>query len=261
MLDGFAPQNGVALHDLELMRLVTSGLEQDIVRNTDLANVVQGGRLEQHGNVGVAQVMLEARMVLQLLGQRLDVKLGAPDVVAGVTVAGFRERGHGQNGHILDGGEFLGAPRHFLLKVVILVAQKVGRRLQGQMGLDALLQYGRADGLGDVVHRAQLEAHALVFDLGLGSEKNDPDVARLGVLLEPLADLVAVHARHHDVEQDQIWRLIRGGDAQGLFAIVGHPHNVVVAQQAADQRQVVGRVIDHQDGGFLGEIEGIHGWV
>ena len=70
-----------------------------------------------------------------------------------------------------------------------------------------------------------------------------------------VTDLVAVHARHHDVEQDQVGRVVRLVDLQRFLAAIGHFDLVVVLEQAAHQREVVGGVVDHQHGGLFNEIE------
>ena len=79
--------------------------------------------------VGSVEERGEARVVLQLLGQRLDVELGAADVVAGVVVARFGERGHGQDGDVLDRRDLARAPRDLGFQEGVLVPEEVGRRL------------------------------------------------------------------------------------------------------------------------------------
>src|SRR5262245_22054940 len=70
--------------------------------------------------------------------------------------------------------------------------------------VDALHQLSGAEGLGDVVVGAHLEAHLLIHVAPLRGEQDHRDVARLLVALERLAGLVAVELRHHDVEHDQV---------------------------------------------------------
>ena len=95
--------------------------------------------------------------------------------------------GHGQYGDILDGHHLLGPLGHLLLEKVALAAQEVGAGLEAQVGFYPCQHHRRADGLGDVVHRPQLEAQRLVFDAGLGGEKDDGDPAGGGILLQPAA--------------------------------------------------------------------------
>ncbi|MNP08320.1 hypothetical protein D3C76_1003840 [compost metagenome] len=77
----------MGLHDLELLWGEAPRLEEDMVRNADLADVVQWRRLEQQANCFVVEKMSEARMVAQLLGEDLHVVLGPSDMVAGLVVA------------------------------------------------------------------------------------------------------------------------------------------------------------------------------
>jgi hypothetical protein len=57
-----------------------------------------------------------------------------------------------------------------------------------------------------------------------------------------------VHARHDDVEQDEVGARFHLGRAQCLLAAGGDAHVVVVAQQAGDQAQRFGIVVDGEDG-------------
>ena len=249
LLDGIAPQRGVGFHDLELLHRQLARLEQDGVGDADLADVVQRRRLVQQVDHAVGEHVGEARVVAQVLGQGLHVQLGATDVVAGLVVARLGQRGHGHDGHVLDGLHLQRAQRHLALQVGALVAQEVGRGLERQVRGHARQQDGRADGLGDVVHRPQLQAQALVLHVGARGEEDHGNVARVQVRLEPAADLIAVHARHHDVEQDEVGRLLALRDLQRLLPLVGHLHVVVVAQQPAHEREVVGRVVHHEHRG------------
>ena len=61
-----------------------------------------------------------------MLGQRLDVVLCAADVVAGVRVSRLGQRGHHQDGDVLNRHDLARAPRHFGLEKYALVAQEVG---------------------------------------------------------------------------------------------------------------------------------------
>jgi len=67
-------------------------------------------------------------------------------------------------------------------------------------------------------------------------------------LLQAVQHLVAVHARHHHVEQDQVRLRQLGGIAQGNRARAGSLHSVALrTQQPSDGREVFGYVIYHQD--------------
>ena len=237
-LDGIAPQRGVGLHDLELVgREACPGLSRMRSGMPTLPMSCSGADLNSMSMVASVRNLAEARVVFSCSAQRLDVVLGAADVVAGVVVARFRQRGHGQDGDVLDRVHLARAPGDLDFQEVVLVAQEVGRRLERELGRHPRQDDGRADRLGDVVHRAQFQALLLVLDLGHGGQEDDRDVTRLRVGLELLADLVAVHAGHHDVEQDQVGRGVGPDDLQRLLAVVGDLDPVVVLEQVAHQRR------------------------
>jgi hypothetical protein len=103
----------------------------------------------------------------------------------------------------------------------------------------------RTDGLVDEVNRAHGKTELLVFGSHFGSQENDRNMPRRGSVPELTADLKAVHARHHDVKQHQVWW--RGkGILQRLDAIIGHLDTVVFLQQIGQQRQIGRRVVNDQ---------------
>jgi len=76
-----------------------------------------------------------------------------------------------------------------------------------QNGLDAGDQFARGEGLGDVVVGTQFEAvDAVVLRRACGEEDDRNDAER-GVQAEPAAEIEAITARHHDVEQEECGRL------------------------------------------------------
>ena len=81
--------------------------------------------------------MGKARVLAQLQRKQLDVVLGADDVVAGLVVARFRERRHGEDGDVLDIVHLFGSACHFLLEKSILVFQEVCGGFERQTGLHA----------------------------------------------------------------------------------------------------------------------------
>jgi len=119
------------------------------------------------------------------------------------------------------------------------------------MGLHARQQDRRADGLGDVIDRAQREAFALVFSIHTRGEKNHRDVASGIVGLELATHLIAVHVRHHDVEQHQVGHRRSLRRFERARSAARHLDAVVFAQQRGHEDQVVWGVIHHQHGGQL----------
>ena len=50
VFDGLQAQRRVTFHDGKLFGLITTGFEQDPIRNANFADVMKRGRLEQHGD-------------------------------------------------------------------------------------------------------------------------------------------------------------------------------------------------------------------
>ena len=71
-------------------------------------------------------------------------------------------------------------------------------------------------GLNNVIIRAQLQPQHLIKNLSLGGKHDDRCV---GLMADLPADLVAVHARKHQIQQDQVG-LEGAKDAEGFFAVV-----------------------------------------
>ena len=119
------------------------------------------------------------------------------------------------------------------------------------MRLDAGQHHRWADGFGDVVDGPEAEAELFILDTGLGRQKDDRNVAGLGILLQLATDLVAIHLRHHDIEQDQIRLRLAGGDAQRLLPMIGHLDLVAILEQETHHGQVFRGVVHDQNGRFF----------
>ena len=70
-----------------------------------------------------------------------------------------------------------------------------------QRHADAGQQFGSAKRLGDVVVRAQIQAQDLVHLVALGGQHDDRDIGGRGRALQAAADLHAVDAGQHNVQQ------------------------------------------------------------
>ncbi len=116
-----------------------------------------------------------------------------------------------------------------------------------ELVLDAREHLVGLERLGDVVGAAALEGAHLVDGAVVDAEEDDRHAPRRGVLLQPNADLVAVHLRHVDVEHDEVRRR-RGRGRQGTAAAPGHSDVVVMSFEDVDEQiQVPRRVVDDQD--------------
>ena len=122
-----------------------------------------------------------------------------------------------------------------------------GRAAAPQQRLDSRQQLEDAERLGDVVVRAEPEAAHLVRLLA--PRREDQHRHRQPVVAQLPQHAVAVHARQHQVEDDEIGtRGARAGEAGR--AVGGHVHVVALDLQvvAQTERQVV-VVLDDEDAG------------
>ncbi len=238
----------VLLHLRELGFFQPSGLEQDVIPHADLTHVVQGcGEVEQLDGLRIQQVA-ETGMVLEVHGQGLQVVLGAFDVAAGLGVAVLGEGRQAFDHDRLGQLHLARFHLHQLLQVVpvVLELQVVAHAGSHQLGVDRF---------GDVVHHPQSEPFGLVFGFGHGRQENHRDVTGCLGALQPAADLVAVHLRHHDVQQHQVGVGL-GNDVQCGPAVLGDQQLVAEPVQVfAQHLEVGGVVVDQEDlGRFRGRL-------
>ena len=59
-------------------------------------------------------------------------------------------------------------------------------------------------GLGRVVFRTQFDTFHHAVEVVKRRNNEDGDVTEIWIALKLLQDLIAVHTRHHDIEQDQV---------------------------------------------------------
>jgi len=173
-------------------------------------------------------------------------------MVAGLVIAGLRQRGQGVDSRILHRRQLAGPFLHLPVQVSVAVGQEIPRGLELQVIPHPCQQDRGADRLGDEIHPSQVKAEGFVLDSDLGSQEDHRDLPRGGLGLEAPADRVAVHLRYHDVQQDQVgW----GGfhDPQRLLPAVGDLDPVLLLQEPADQVEVVRGIVHDEDGRLLGE--------
>ena len=98
--------------------------------------------------------------------------------------------------------------------------------LDPEMRVDARDDLFRLDRLRDEIHRARFEPPHALFRVGERGHEDHGGVAGLRVGFETPACLIAVDARHDDIEQDNQGSGARG-DPQRLLAAAGHEQAVV----------------------------------
>jgi hypothetical protein len=126
---------------------------------------------------------------------------------------------------------------------VELVGQ-AGAARPAQDRTHAQRQLTRAEGLGDVVVRAGLEADQAV---GLVAEGGQHDHRDRPLGAQPAAHLEAVHAGQHEVEDDEVGWLL-GHPAQRLVAVVHALDRVPVPHEVTpDNVRHGGIVVDNDN--------------
>src|SRR5258708_3234295 len=98
------------------------------------------------------------------------------------------------------------------------------------------------------VRRGATQQAALAVDLlTLGAEHDHVRAFERRVLFDLLADFVAVHVRHHDVQEDERW-LQAAHTPQAFFAVGRGLNGVALAlQQIAERAQDVWLIVDDED--------------
>ena len=108
-----------------------------------------------------------------------------------------------------------------------------------QHRLDAGQHLAGAEGLYDVIVRAQLQAQDAVDLLALGGEHDDRQAAGLA---DGAADVDARHAGHHQVQHHHV-RMEALHHLQGLLAVVGALVLIALGAQVQPQRLVHHRIV------------------
>ena len=126
--------------------------------------------------------------------------------------------------------------------------------LEFQMRLDADFDNRNAERFGDVIHRAKLQAFGFVLFLRHCRNENHGNVPRLFFGFQGAADLIAVHAGHHDVQQNHIRRRRGGGNIQRLRAVGGKPDGIVRFQGVPQDFDIHRHVINNQHNWLCGGL-------
>ena len=209
-----------AVELLVLGRALALGLEQDRLRDAELADVMEQGAERQV----VLGAWRELAAAAGVGGDRRD----ALGVVPGQRVLLFEQVDHAED-------QRFGR--------VELVAQSPDPEQGSQPGeeLDAV------EGLVEKVVGAGLEAADLAFDIGERGQHHHRNEAGGTRRLDAPADLEAVEARHHDVEQDRL-RRVRRNRLERRQAIAREADvEAFVGEDRRQQLEVLGLIVDRED--------------
>ncbi len=221
--DGIAAVDRVALHDGEFLFRQPPRLEQDGVRDADLADVVQGRGLEQQGDVGVAQFAPIVRQRLQLARQRGHVMLHPADVVDRLAVARLGQCGQGPDHRLHHLALFGRALLHQVFDQAGLVAQQFARATQLDVGGHPRQQRLGQQRAHDDVGRPALPGALLGLRLAAVEQHEHRDGGRVGTGAQLFQHAVAVdggqgRVQQHQVRARQLARAGQRGRAIARFA-------------------------------------------
>jgi len=100
----------------------------------------------------------------------------------------------------------------------------------------------------NVIDRAELKPLGLILGFGPSGQKDHRNGRSLRIGLEPRADLVAIHLRHRDIEQDEV-RLVGGTSMFERLGAAGRDLGTILILQDRERRGDVGRrIVDDQNG-------------
>ena len=102
-------------------------------------------------------------------------------------------------------------------------------------------------GFGDVVVSAQFESDDTIDLFASSSQHEDGNAARRGLLPERAADFHAIDVRQHDVENDQVRRLLLNKFQRLASGRRALNFEACMTQVVADQPNDIGIVIHDQD--------------
>jgi hypothetical protein len=138
----------------------------------------------------------------------------------GKKTSGDFETGQGRNRVGEDGELNLASHLEFVVEGAELRGELGAGLAEEDVATDAGLDDSGRERFMDIIHGADLETTGFVFGAGLTGKEDDGDFACRGISLEARTDFVAVHAGHHDVEEDEIGLFLGRGKSQGFSPLV-----------------------------------------
>ena len=247
-LDRASADGRVCSHDLHLVGSERPGLEQDRIRDADLADIVKRRRLDRQLQTRSCKRLFKARLIGEVTGQDFHVELRADDVLPGFLVACLGQVGKGADAEILNQQVVSHTARNFRLQPGIFGRQPIAGFFELELGPHPRQCHDRIDGLGDVIHRTERESQLLALGGVHCGNEDHRDARGRSVGAKSLEHFVTVDSRHHHIQEDEVGRGRRARRAQGTLARISNPHPVERLQQLAENAEVLRRIVDNQDG-------------
>ena len=202
--DDFRPVIGVLAHQFPFRIIEFGFFQQDAVRYADFSNVMHGG--------GVVYQVDPFRVTVDRRGEQAGVVAHANNVQPGFIILVFSRTPQAADDLQAGEIEFCSAFTNLEFQFTVLV-------IQGQVGVYPGLYDCGVDRLGNVIHRTQRQAFLFILHGRFGGNEYHRYSGGEGVALEHFANLVTVHFRHHDIQQDHVRLGVAVGDFQGTFAV------------------------------------------
>jgi hypothetical protein len=120
-------------------------------------------------------------------------------------------------------------------------------RLDAQHRSDPRDERAMIDRLGQVLVGAGVQPRDDFLGVGHRGDEDDRREWKCRVRAQPLADLDAIEPRHHDVEQDQVGKLIARGDQRLLAVGCGDDLVALAGEPGLDDLDVGRVVVDDED--------------
>ena len=240
--------HGMVLDDGKLFGGQAAGLVQDLLRDDDLADIVQRRGGADAGNIAFVQLIavgLLHQPVQEQIGQGADVQ----DMQPAFAVAELH--------HMAQDADHQHA---VVLFFVHLIGDKAGEPLllgvQHQDVLHPAQDHDPLEGAADIVCHTQIVGALDVGSILCRRDDDDRDLVQPCVVLHHPQHVKAIHARHHQVQQQQ-------GDIRALphqlhrcCAVLGLQIVIAIAQYLLEQGTVDLGIIRDQNLRFL-----VHGHV
>src|SRR5450631_1860910 len=132
---------------------------------------------------------------------------------------------------------------HFTLHHTQLTCQLFAYAAQCQMCPHPRLHHRGREGLMNIIHRSHLKPPRLIVNFSLTRQKNYRDILGLRILFQARTNLVAVHPRHHYIQQNQVRCGILIRQLQSLCPIRRNANLIGVLQDRVHYLNVCGLIV------------------
>ena len=248
ILQHLCARHRMVLDDAKLLGGQAAGLVQDLLRDDDLADIVQRRGGADAGDIAFVQliaVSLLRQPVQEQIGQGADVQ----DMQPAFAVAELH--------HMAQDADHQHA---VVLFFVHLICDKAGEPLllsvQHEDILHPAQHHDPLEGAADIVRYAQIVGALDAGGILCRRDDNDRDLVQPCVVLHHPQHVKAVHARHHQVQQQQRDIHALPHQFHCRCAVLGFQIVIAIAQYLLEQGTVDLGIIRDQDLRFL-----VHGHV